>query len=1047
MAVDGHLNFDTKINLKGYQKDMKSISSSLDKLKSQFKGLAAMAAAAFSVKKIIDFGQSCKDAWQVQMEAETRLEQVMKNTMGATREQIQATKEWASELQKVGVIGDEITLSGLQELGTYVENADSLKTMSVVLDDMLAQQYGLNATAENAVSISTMLGKVLEGQTSALSRYGYKFTEAQEQLLKYGTEEQRVATLAEVVEASVGGMNEALARTPAGRLKQISNTMGDVKEQFGKAITNIQALFLPALERIASGLARIADLAVSASEALANVFGISLNNTAAVTSNISASISAQEELTDAVNETNEAQKNSLASFDKINTLSSQESSSTSNDEESGVSLPVSIDDSNTEKKLDKLSEKLQKLIDPIKIAWEDNSQTLIDNAKRAAKAIKDVFGSIKSSIADVWTNGSGERFTRNIIILFSDVLGIIGDIATALKNAWNDGGRGTAVIQSYFDRWNALLELIHVVGQAFRDAWNDGTGEEIFGNILEILINLNKVWTNLRTQFIEAWTENERGTRIFSAILGVINTVLDIVRRLVGATAEWAANLDFSPILDSIAELFEAIDPLVQTVGDALLWVYKNVLLPIAKWTIEKAAPTTVTLLANAFKLLTAVLNKLKTPAKWIWDNFLKPLGKWAGDTVITLLKKLSDIFKNLADLLNGKISIKQFLGELSTLEIVIGSIITAIGILVGADMLVALITHIATLTTTLVANAAAWIAANAPIVAIAAAIAAVIAIGVLLIKHWDEIKEFMIGVWDSIKEAFSDLADWFTNLFTRAWEGIKKAWGAVVKWFSDLWESIKQVFAAVGNWFKEKFQNAWDGITGIFKGIGNWFGDRWSDIKNAFSAVGSWFGEIFSGAWNNIKSAFSSVNSFFSGVWGGIKNCFGNVTDWFKDKFSAAWQAIKDVFTKGGAIFEGISDSISDIFTETVNSLIDGINWVIAQPFEGINWALGKIRDVSIFGMEPFSWMPTIDIPEIPHLATGTVIPANYGNFLATLGDNRREPEVVSPISAIEQAVENVLARINGNQTIHVHLDLDGREIGRVAVKAVHADNTRRGL
>ena len=61
-------------------------------------------------------------------------------------------------------------------------------------------------------------------------------------------------------------------------------------------------------------------------------------------------------------------------------------------------------------------------------------------------------------------------------------------------------------------------------------------------------------------------------------------------------------------------------------------------------------------------------------------------------------------------------------------------------------------------------------------------------------------------------------------------------------------------------------------------------------------------------------------------------------------------------------------------------------------------------------------------------------------------LGDNKRETEVVSPLSTIEQAVRNAMAGTNKEQTIHVHVMLDGREIGRVAVKAVDDNNRRKG-
>lgn len=256
-----------------YVNNMRQITGSTDTFNASAGRLMATLSKFISAAVIFNFAKQAKEAWQVQLEAETKLNTILRRNIGATEEQVQVVKDWASELQKVGVIGDEIQLEGLQELSTYIEDADSLKQMNVVLNDMLAQQYGLNATTENAVNIATMLGKVLNGQTSALSRYGYSFTEAQEQLIKFGTEEQKVATLAQVVEASVGGVNEALAKTPAGRLKQISNELGDIKEQFGKAFTNSMVLFAPVLKGVANAFEYISQIAVKISESsvLANM--------------------------------------------------------------------------------------------------------------------------------------------------------------------------------------------------------------------------------------------------------------------------------------------------------------------------------------------------------------------------------------------------------------------------------------------------------------------------------------------------------------------------------------------------------------------------------------------------------------------------------------------------------------------------------------------------------------------------------------------------------------------------------------------------------
>lgn len=171
---------------------------------------------------------------------ETRLANNMRNTMDARDEDIQSILDLCSAQQQLGVIGDEVQLAGAQELATYLEKKSSLEALIPVMNDMLAQQYGLEASEESAAQVASMLGKVMEGQTAALSRYGYSFTEAQEQILKFGTEEERAAVLAEVVESSVGGMNEALRQTPAGQAKAAADRLGDMKEAVGAIIARLE---------------------------------------------------------------------------------------------------------------------------------------------------------------------------------------------------------------------------------------------------------------------------------------------------------------------------------------------------------------------------------------------------------------------------------------------------------------------------------------------------------------------------------------------------------------------------------------------------------------------------------------------------------------------------------------------------------------------------------------------------------------------------------------------------------------------------------------
>ena len=247
------------------------VNGSMDRLgKSAFRLNNILSVAGMVIGRVSSSMKAFTEANLAQQEAETKLARVMRNTMDASDDEIQSIKDLTAAQQKLGVIGDEVQLAGAQELGTYLEKTDSLKKLVPVMNDMLAQQYGLNATQEQAVTIGSMMGKVMEGQTGALSRYGYKFTKAQEQLLKYGTEEQRVATLAEVVGESVGGMNEALANTPEGKLKQAQNRMGDIKETAGSIINSLKVAALPVLNVAMEFLERIAARAKSLADRIAS---------------------------------------------------------------------------------------------------------------------------------------------------------------------------------------------------------------------------------------------------------------------------------------------------------------------------------------------------------------------------------------------------------------------------------------------------------------------------------------------------------------------------------------------------------------------------------------------------------------------------------------------------------------------------------------------------------------------------------------------------------------------------------------------------------
>ena len=234
---DGKGFKDLANDAEGLKKVITSTVTEAQQLKGNVINFAALAtgidAAQRSFNQLQAGMQNLADAYAVQEVNETRLATVMQQRMGATAAEIQSIKDLASAQQELGVIGDEVQLSGAQQIATFLNEKASLETLLPAMNNLLAQQKGLSATTQDAITVGNLMGKVMQGQTSALTRVGITFDEAEEKVLKYGTESERAAMLAQVITNNVGNMNAQLAQTESGKQQQLANRLGDIKEQIG----------------------------------------------------------------------------------------------------------------------------------------------------------------------------------------------------------------------------------------------------------------------------------------------------------------------------------------------------------------------------------------------------------------------------------------------------------------------------------------------------------------------------------------------------------------------------------------------------------------------------------------------------------------------------------------------------------------------------------------------------------------------------------------------------------------------------------------------
>lgn len=467
--------------------------------------------------------------------------------------------------------------------------------------------------------------------------------------------------------------------------KQFAASFNQVRVNLLTAFYPIYTAVMPALNALMKGLATATGyLASFISMLFGTTYSAAKNgasglqnsiqelNDSATGSGVSKAADSAKDLADNTSDaTKKAKelKQSLASFDEINTLNQNSDS----DSDSTPSTP-STSDPSIDSPLDPggadfgsalgnydtpawmkafaadMKRILSELWAPIEQAWNKVGKRVIDACNYALREIWGLVKSIGKSFLEVWTNGTGEKFVENILILLADVLNIIGDISKAFKDAWNDNGRGTKLIQTIFDAFNSILELLHSIATAFRGAWNDGTGEKIAANILDIFTNIALTIENIAKQMKKAWDDKGAGEKLFSTILVMVNDILDALNKATNATADWASSLDFSPLLDSVNGLLDALRPFAKNIWDGLEWGYENLLLPLAGYTITKLLPDFFDVLAAVFKVFTAVIDDMKPVGKWLWDTFLKPFASWTGGSFHSLMQKIVDILTKFSD-------------------------------------------------------------------------------------------------------------------------------------------------------------------------------------------------------------------------------------------------------------------------------------------------------------------------------------------------------------------------------------------------------------
>ncbi|HET2177324.1 TPA: hypothetical protein VQS49_001535 [Streptococcus pneumoniae] len=353
------------------------------------------------------------------------------------------------------------------------------------------------------------------------------------------------------------------------------------------------------------------------------------------------------------------------------------------------------------------------------------------------------------------------------------------------------------------------------------------------------------------------------------------------------------------------------------------------------------------------------------------------------------------------------------------------------------------------------VATAATW-AFNAalavltsPITWVIAAIAALIAIGVLLYQNWDTVVEFAKTAWQGLCDFISGICQ------------------SIGEFFSGLWTKLQEIFEPIGQWLGDKFKQGWDAISNTFSKLGSWFGDRWNESKDALAEANTWLGDKFKSGRDKVNSAFEKVGSWFGDRWKDIKDGVKEADTWFGEKFESAKKKTQNPFQKIGSWFgdrwKDMQDALKEIpnwFKNLFNDAMDNAKNIVKsgidklKSFFNFDWSLPKIKLPHFNISGSFSLMP----PRIPSFSVDWYARGGVFNSPSIIGVGEAGQEAVMPLERntgwISILAQKLTERMPANNVPtgyslpagDIVIQIAGHEFGRVAIQEINKEHERAG-
>lgn len=602
--ADGCLNFDTNINKEGFEKGLKSLSDMVGDIKPKLKSLAMAVTAAFSVKKLVDFGrQSIETASDL-----AEVQNVVDTAFGESKQKMEDFADTAVKTYGISKLTAKQTGSNFMAMASGMGLAnDSASDMAVALTGLSADMASFYNVGQDVAS--TALKSIFTGETETLKQFGIVMTDANLQayaLSKGITKSTADMSQAEKVQLRYNYVmsQTALAqgdfvKTSDGWANQ-TRILSEQWKEFGATIgTVLMNVLLPAVKAINSLLSKLIALAQGAARALSEAFGFELSNSAdeaqSIVKSTSQAADNYSDIADNAQQTQEAQEGSLASFDQMNKL---------NDESKSVRT-----------QFEKLADYLDKNFKPI---FAD----IWSGLERESIELAQILGGVFSDIMSL-SEPLKAYFINDFTPLMQTAFSTLGKIGIGLFDSFN---------KVFSDIWNVavfpILQNFLTVGLPLMadfgtQVWN--TLGVLFDNIKEIFDTLwngvaQPVLNALKTLWCDTWQSisdfwNEWGQPIFDGINEGITTTKNIFLNL------WETVL--KPVFDKLMDVADSVwtehlkpllDEFLDFVGTlitSVLSIYNKAIAPVVNWLVSILGPIVSSVLGKIIKIVGNVISNI----------------------------------------------------------------------------------------------------------------------------------------------------------------------------------------------------------------------------------------------------------------------------------------------------------------------------------------------------------------------------------------------------------------------------------------------------